>query len=106
MSSHLAYLVLGSNLGNRSSNLASATTEIGTLSETKILKESEIYQSPAYGPIEQPIFFNLALEVETKFTPLVLLEHLQKIEKKLKREKDSHMKPRTCLLYTSPSPRD
>ena len=95
MASHLAYLVLGSNLGNRSENLTNAKTEISSLSTTKILKESEIYKSPAYGLIEQPFFFNLALEVETRFSPLTLLEHLQKIEKKLKRKKDSHMKPRT-----------
>jgi len=95
MESHLAYLVLGSNLGNRSKNLTNAKTEISSLSTTKILKESEIYKSPAYGLIEQPFFFNLALEVETRFSPLTLLEHLQKIEKKLKRKKDSHMKPRT-----------
>ena len=95
MASHLAYLVLGSNLGNRSENLTNAKTEISSLSTTKILKESEIYKSPAYGPIEQPFFFNLALEVETRLSPLTLLEHLQKIEKKLKRKKDSHMKPRT-----------
>ena len=95
MASHLAYLVLGSNLGNRSKNLKNAKTEISSLSTTKILKESEIYKSPAYGLIEQPFFFNLALEIETRFSPLTLLEHLQKIEKKLKRKKDSHMKPRT-----------
>ena len=47
MSSHLAYLVLGSNLGNRSINLTNAKTEISELSETKILKESEIHKSPA-----------------------------------------------------------
>jgi 2-amino-4-hydroxy-6-hydroxymethyldihydropteridine diphosphokinase len=88
-------LVLGSNLGNRSKNLTNAKTEISSLSTTKILQESEIYKSPAYGPIEQPFFFNLALEVETRLSPLTLLEHLQKIEKKLKRKKDSHMKPRT-----------
>ena len=130
MSSHLAYLVLGSNLGNRTINITNAKTEISDLSGTKILKESQVYKSPAYGPIDQPFFFNLALEVETQFSPLVLLEQLQKIESKLKRKKDSHMKPRTididivffddetietpllkvphydCLLYTSPSPRD
>ena len=45
MSSHLAYLVLGSNLGDRSTNLANAKTEISALSETKILKESEYRKS-------------------------------------------------------------
>ena len=39
MSSHLAYLVLGSNLGNRSTNLTNAKIEISELSETKILKD-------------------------------------------------------------------
>ena len=95
MSSHIAYLVLGTNLGNRSKNLSTASSEINDIPKTKILQKSKIFKSPAYGPIEQPFFFNLALEVETRLAPLNLLESLQKIETKLKREKNSHMKPRT-----------
>jgi 2-amino-4-hydroxy-6-hydroxymethyldihydropteridine diphosphokinase len=95
MSSNIAYLVLGTNLGNRYRNLFKARLEINELPETKILKKSKIFKSPFYGPIKQPFFFNLALEIETKLTPMMLLENLQKIEKKLKREKNSHMKPRT-----------
>ena len=95
MSSNIAYLVLGTNLGNRYRNLFKARLEINELPETKILKKSKIFKSPFYGPIRQPFFFNLALEIETKLTPMMLLENLQKIEKKLKRERNSHMKPRT-----------
>ncbi len=95
MSSHIVYLVLGTNLGNRYKNLSKARSEINELPQTRISKKSKIFKSPAYGPIEQPFFFNLALEVETKLSPLLLLDYLQKIEKKLKREKNSHMKPRT-----------
>ena len=95
MSSNIAYLVLGTNLGNRYRNLFKARLEINELPETKILKKSTIFKSPFYGPIKQPFFFNLALEIETKLTPMMLLENLQKIEKKLKRERNSHMKPRT-----------
>ena len=95
MSSHIAYLVLGTNLGNRNKNLSNASLEINGLPQTRILKKSKIFKSPAYGPIKQPFFFNLALEVETELLPLELLDHFQQIEKKLKREKDSHMKPRT-----------
>jgi 2-amino-4-hydroxy-6-hydroxymethyldihydropteridine diphosphokinase len=95
MSSNIAYLVLGTNLGNRYRNLFKARLEINELPETKILKKSKILKSPFYGPIKQPFFFNLALEIETKLTPMMLLENLQKIEKKLKRERNSHMKPRT-----------
>ncbi len=95
MSSNIAYLVLGTNLGNRYRNLFKARLEINELTETKILKKSKIFKSPSYGPIKQPFFFNLALEIETKLTPMMLLENLQKIEKELKRERNSHMKPRT-----------
>ena len=95
MSSNIAYLVLGTNLGNRYRNIFKARLEINELPETKILKKSKIFKSPSYGPIKQPFFFNLALEIETKLTPMMLLENLQKIEKKLKRERNSHMKPRT-----------
>ena len=95
MSSHIAYLVLGTNLGNRYKNLSNARLEIAKLPKTKILKKSKIFKSPFYGPIKQPYFFTLALEIETKLTPVNLLESLQKIETKLKREKNSHMKPRT-----------
>ena len=95
MYSHIAYLILGTNLGNRNKNLSNARLEINGLPQTRILKKSKIFKSPAYGPIKQPFFFNLALEVETELLPLELLDHFQQIEKKLKREKDSHMKPRT-----------
>ena len=95
MSSHITYLVLGTNLGNRNKNLSNARLEINDLPRTRILKKSKIFKSPAYGPIKQPFFFNLALEVETELLPLELLDHFQQIEKRLKREKDSHMKPRT-----------
>jgi 2-amino-4-hydroxy-6-hydroxymethyldihydropteridine diphosphokinase len=95
MSSHIAYLVLGTNLGNRNKNLSNARLEINDLPQTRILKKSKIFKSHAYGPVKQPFFFNLALEVETELLPLELLDHFQQIEKRLKREKDSHMKPRT-----------
>lgn len=95
MSFHTAYLVLGTNLGNRYKNLSNARLEINEIPRTRIIKKSKIFKSPAYGPIKQPFFFNLALEVETKLLPLELLDHFQKIEKKLKRNKNSHMKPRT-----------
>ena len=77
MSSNIAYLVLGTNLGNRYRNLFKARLEINELPETKILKKSKIFKSPFYGPIKQPFFFNLALEIETKLTPMMLLENLQ-----------------------------
>ena len=68
MSSHIAYLVLGTNLGNRSKNLQAARSEINGIPKTKILQKSKIFKSPAYGPIKQPFFFNLALEIKTELS--------------------------------------
>ena len=79
MSFHTAYLVLGTNLGNRYKNLSNARLEINEIPRTRIIKKSKIFKSPAYGPIEQPFFFNLALEVETKLLPLELLDHFQQV---------------------------
>ena len=95
MSSHIAYLVLGTNLGDRSENLSNASSKINELPKTKILLKSKIFKSAAYGPIKQPFYFNLALKVKTELSAFVLLDELQKIERKLKRAKNSHMEPRT-----------
>ena len=95
MSFHTAYLVLGTNLGNRYKNLSNARLEINEIPRTRIIKKSKIFKSKAYGPVKQPFFFNMAIKIQTKLSPIALLENLQQVEKKLKREKDSHMKPRT-----------
>ena len=39
MYSHIAYLVLGTNLGNRNKNLSNARIEINGLPQTRILKK-------------------------------------------------------------------
>ena len=85
MSSHLAYLVLGSNLGDRSTNLANAKAEIRALSETRILKASEIYKSPAYGPIDQPFFSILLWKLKRSSRLWCFLS----IYKKLKRNSNA-----------------
>ena len=41
MSSHIAYLVLGTNLGNRNKNLCNAESEIDALPHTIILKKAK-----------------------------------------------------------------
>ena len=38
MSSHLAYLVLGTNLGDRTTNLSNAKSEINSLSKNRSLE--------------------------------------------------------------------
>lgn len=76
---------LGSNLGNRFEYLQQATdaifTEIGTLH-----KISSVYETPALG-FEGDAFLNCVLWVRSSLTAKQTLKAIQKIEKKLGRER-------------------
>ncbi|MCK9604040.1 MAG: 2-amino-4-hydroxy-6-hydroxymethyldihydropteridine diphosphokinase [Candidatus Omnitrophica bacterium] len=82
------YLGIGSNLGNRKSQIKSAIAKINSLKETKVLKVSRIIETrPVGGPAGQPEFLNCALKVRTNLSPLTLLKKLKIIEKDLGRKK-------------------
>lgn len=79
-----AYLLLGSNLGEREQYLSDALKlieeNIGTL-----FSKSAIYETEAWGKTDQPGFLNLAIGVETVLTPIELLNAILRIEEALGR---------------------
>lgn len=79
-----SYLSLGSNLGDRISNLHHAIAELQTNS-IQITKISSIYETEPVGVKNQPWFLNLALQAETSLSAPDLLNLCKKIEKKLGR---------------------
>ena len=101
----ICYLGVGSNLGNRRKNIKLAVKLIGALKDTKIIKESRLFESsPSGGPAGQPNYLNAALKISTKLSPLKLLKQLKKIEKVLGRVKTARFGPRCIdldiLLFT------
>ncbi len=78
------YLLIGGNIGNRAANLEIALKlieqECGAIS-----KSSAIYETAAWGKIDQPDFLNQALTVFTGLSPLMLLENILSIEKQMGR---------------------
>jgi len=77
------YLSLGSNLGNRQSNLDMA---LHLLSERmRMGKVSSIYDTEPLGNVNQPRFLNLACEVFTRLSPEGLLALTKGIERKMGR---------------------
>lgn len=88
-----AYLLLGTNLGNLKQNLKNALASLEK-NDIKILKISKIYRTKPWGKADQPDFLNMAVEVETSFSPQELLKILKGIEQKLKREKNEKWGPR------------
>lgn len=84
----ICYLGVGSNLGNRRKNIILAIKKIKALEDTRIMKESRHFDfPPCGGPRNQPDFLNAALKIQTKLSPLKLLNRLKNIEVCLGRTK-------------------
>lgn len=95
----ICYIGVGSNLGDRHSNIKSAVKKIDALKDTKVVKISGIIETKAVGgPAGQPKFLNAALKIKTKLPPLSLLKKLKNIEKELARRKTVRFGPRTIDL--------
>src|SRR6187551_1647807 len=80
------FLLLGTNLGDRRANLKNALDEIER-SVGVILMTSSIYQTAAWGKLDQPDFYNQVVETETDLGSAELLETILSIESKLGRER-------------------
>ncbi|HOQ33031.1 MAG TPA: 2-amino-4-hydroxy-6-hydroxymethyldihydropteridine diphosphokinase [Candidatus Hydrogenedens sp.] len=81
----MAYLSIGSNLGERFDNITNAIRKLNEISKTKVKKASNIYETEPVGNRNQPTFLNIAVEIETELSPLELLSEIKKIEYQLGR---------------------
>jgi 2-amino-4-hydroxy-6-hydroxymethyldihydropteridine diphosphokinase len=73
------YLLLGANLGQKEANIRQAVDLIGQTAG-KVMQHSSFYLTEPWGEKDQDEFLNLALAIDTKLSPLALLEKIQKIE--------------------------
>lgn len=90
---NLAYLSLGSNVGDRESHLRSAITRLSAIGEVKSV--SSLYETEPVEFTEQALFLNSAVALETSLTPLELMTQLLDIERSLGRERIQKKGPRT-----------
>lgn len=99
-----AYLLLGTNLGEREKQLHTAIT---LLNEEcgKIIATSGIYETAAWGKTDQPPYLNQALKIETLLTARQLLRSILNTEKKMGRVRKEKYGPRLIdidiLLYNN-----
>ena len=89
-----AFLLLGSNLGDRLDYLEKARNKIKRLAG-KIVAISSIYQTAAWGKTEQAPFLNQVIGVQTKLNPEDLLKATQFIETDLGRTHEEKWAART-----------
>ena len=91
----VAWLGVGSNMGDRLGYLAAAAAGIEALPQTKILAKSSVYETAPVGGVEQGDFLNGVLQIETGLSPDALLDAVLAIEKANGRERQIHWGPRT-----------
>ncbi len=94
---HIAYVGIGSNMGNREENIQNAIKKIGTVAAT-VIKVSKIYETKPVGYSEQGDFLNCVVEIQTLIKPEELLLELLNIEEELKRKRTIKWGPRTIDL--------
>ena len=77
----LAYVALGSNLGDRTGLLLAARAAIDSTLSCEVKISSSLYETGAWGSVEpQPDYLNAVIAVETSLTPHHLWTMLASIE--------------------------
>ena len=93
----VAYIALGSNVGDRRATLDQAVAALGSLGIVR--KTSTWYETePVGGPPDQPKYLNGAVELATDLAPGTLLESLRAVEASLGRVRTVKDGPRTLDL--------
>lgn len=100
----LAYLLLGSNLGDRAALLHTARAHLAAVAG-EIAAASALYETAAWGREDQPAFLNQALAVRTSLSAEELLEQCLATEHRAGRVRLERWGSRTLdvdiLLYGS-----
>ncbi|MBQ2645185.1 2-amino-4-hydroxy-6-hydroxymethyldihydropteridine diphosphokinase [bacterium] len=101
----IAYLCLGSNIGDRVGYVQQATKMLVESGDVTIVRSSALYETEPWGKPDQCWFLNAVIEVNTNLKPKELLNLCLETEKHLGRDRDKeiHWSSRTIdidiLLY-------
>jgi len=91
---NIAYLLIGGNEGDRSAYLQETTRRIQTPG-ARILRQSSLYETAAWGKTDQPSFLNQALALETPMDAPALMKSLLAIEEQMGRKRTERYGSRT-----------
>ena len=92
---NIAYLALGSNLGDKKNNL-NKSIDLIQKEGIFVKKKSKFYSTKSWPNENYPDFINSLILIETKLNIKELFLKIKKIEKKLGRTKSKRNHPRVC----------
>jgi 2-amino-4-hydroxy-6-hydroxymethyldihydropteridine diphosphokinase len=88
----VAYLSLGTNIGDRGAHLEGA---IATVAEGEPYRLSHVYETEPVGGVPQDNFWNLVMEIFTEASADELLERAHRAEENAGRTREVRWGPRT-----------
>ena len=88
-----AFLALGSNVGDREANLREAVNRLDS-DEIRVVRRSSLYETAPRELLDQPLFLNAVLQVETGLFPMQLLARVREIERQMGRRRITPKGPR------------
>ena len=94
----VAYVALGSNLGDRDQHLARAHRALEAIPRRRVIARSVVEETEPLGPVEQGAYLNQMVALETELSPRELLTELQRIEREACRTREVRWGPRTLDL--------
>ena len=91
----IAYLSIGSNLGNRIENIEKAKFKL-IEKGVFIIRSSSYYETLSWPDPRKPKFYNIVLKIKTKLGKIELIKICKEIEKFLGRKNTPKNSPREC----------
>jgi len=95
---NIAYIGLGSNLGDKIKYCNEAIKEISKYKENVILDQSSFYRTEPWGKEDQDWFINCVIKLQTPLSAPDLFKVLQEIETKFKKVKRDRWGPEPLIL--------
>jgi 2-amino-4-hydroxy-6-hydroxymethyldihydropteridine diphosphokinase len=87
-----AFIGVGANLGDRWATIREALAALARDPGIVTVKESAVYETAPVGVINQPLFLNLVVGIETTLAPGRLLAGLQALEKAAGRQREQEVR--------------
>ena len=95
---HIAYIGIGSNLGDKLYYCEKAISEILKIDRHQLLAKSSLFRTEPVGCTSQDWFVNGVIKIETDLEPSELLRTLKTVEAQLGRTETFRWGPRTIDL--------
>ena len=91
----IAFLGIGSNLGNKERNICLAKYKLQS-NGVKLIKSSSNYETLSWPNKKYPKFINAVIKISTTLSPMMLMQKCLNIENDLGRKRAKKNEPRIC----------